>query len=251
MGLVTRRQLLTAATAAFTFSSGALALPASGLTINPRSAWGSNHPPKGPLASEDVKFLIVHHSASHNGYTSSDTPNILRGWFNFHTGPDKGWNDIAYNFIIDSEGVMWEGRQGSLAGAVAGDATGGNQGYTQLVCLIGDFNTGLPTTAALNSLGGMLAWLADKHGVATSPGSEILFTSKGSNRWPAGTGVTTATIAGHRDMSKTSCPGNNLYSYVVSGLMADVEAVRGGGSYGGRDRLTMHPAWRRIGSRRA
>ena len=229
MGLLTRRQLI-AATAGLTLSTSALALPASGLTINPRSTWGLNHPPKGPLSSEDVKFLLVHHSASHNGYTSTDTPNILRGWFNYHTGPDKGWNDIAYNFIIDSEGVMWEGRHGSLAGAVAGDATGGNQGYTQLVCVIGDFNTGQPTSAALKSLGNMLAWLADRHGVATAVDSEVTFTSKGSNKWPAGATVTTGTIAGHRDMSKTSCPGNNLYSYVVGGLTADVEAIRGGSS---------------------
>jgi hypothetical protein len=105
MGLLTRRQLITAA-AGLSLSSGAVALPAAALTINPRSAWGSSHPPKGPLSVEEVKFLLVHHSASDNGYTSADTPGILRGWFNYHTGQDKGWNDIAYNFIIDSGGVM-------------------------------------------------------------------------------------------------------------------------------------------------
>lgn len=229
MRLLTRRQLITGA-AALSLSSGVLALPAAALTINPRSSWGSNHPPKGPLSGEDVRFLLVHHSASHNGYTSAGTPGILRGWFNYHTGPDKGWNDIAYNFIIDSEGVIWEGRQGSIAGAVAGDATGGNQGFSQLVCVIGDFNTGKPTGAALGSLRAMLAWLGDHHAVATSAGSEVTFVSRGSNRWPAGTAVTTPTIAGHRDMSKTSCPGDNLYSYVAGGLMADIDAIRGGGS---------------------
>jgi hypothetical protein len=229
MGLLTRRQLITAA-AGLSLSSGVVAFPAAALTINPRSAWGSNHPPKGPPSAEDVKFLLVHHSASHNGYTSADTPGILRGWFNYHTGPDKGWNDIAYNFIIDSGGVMWEGREGSLAGAVAGDATGGNQGFSQLVCVIGDFNTGQPTSAALSSLRAMLAWLADRHAVATSEGSEVTFTSRGSDKWSAGTEVTTRTIAGHRNMSKTSCPGDNLYSYVVGALMADVQTIRVGGS---------------------
>ena len=229
MRLLTRRQLITAA-AGLSLSSGAVALPAAALTINPRSAWGSDHPPDGPLSAEDVKFLLVHHSASHTGYTSADTPGILRGWFNYHPGPDKGWNDIAYNFIIDSGGVMWEGREGSLAGAVAGDATGGNQGFSQLVCVIGDFNTGQPTSAALSSLRAMLAWLADRHAVATSEGSEVTFTSRGSNKWSAGTEVTTRTIAGHRNMSKTSCPGDNLYSYVVGALMADVQTIRVGGS---------------------
>lgn len=226
---LSRRQFIAATAGLVSFGAG-LHLPARALTINPRSTWGSDLPPKGPLSSEDVRFLIVHHSASHNGHTSADTPAILRGWFNFHTGPDRGWPDIAYNFIIDSEGVIWEGRQGSLAGAVAGSATGGNQGFTQLVCVIGDTNLAPATGAATTSLVHLLAWLADRYGVSTGAGSQVTFSSRGSNRWPSGTEVTTPTIAGHRDMSLTSCPGDSLYGYVAGSLMADVEAARGGSS---------------------
>lgn len=229
MGLVTRRQLIAAATGA-TLASVAAAAPARGLAINPRSSWGSDLPPKGPLDAEDVKFLIVHHSASQNGHTAADVPAILRSWYHFHTGPDKGWNDIAYNFVIDSEGGIWEARAGSLDGPVAGDATGGNQGFTQLVAIIGDYNAAHPTQASLTSLVQLLAWLADRYGISTAAGSEVTFTSRGSNKWPAGTSVTTSTITGHRTMSKTTCPGDNLYSYVAGGLMADVDAVRSGGS---------------------
>jgi len=223
---LTRRQFLGAATGLALVGPG-LALPARGLTINPRSSWGADLEPKGPLGVEDVKFLIVHHSASHNGHTGADVPRILRGWFEFHTG-SRGWNDIAYNFVIDSEGGIWEARQGSLDGPVAGDATGGNQGFTQLVCLIGDTNTAAPTAAALQSLVQTLAWLAERYAVSTSPGAEVTFTSRGSNKWPEGTSVTTPTIAGHRDMSQTSCPGSSLYSHVVGSLTAEVEAARGG-----------------------
>jgi len=60
---LTRRQFIATATG-LAVSSSVLTLPATGLTINPRSTWGSNYQPKGPLQSEDVKFLIVHHSAS-------------------------------------------------------------------------------------------------------------------------------------------------------------------------------------------
>lgn len=229
MGLLTRRQFIGAA-AGVTLIGGGLSLPAAGLTINPRSSWGADLPPKGPLSSEDVKFLIVHHSASNNGHTGADAPRILRGWYAFHTSPEKGWNDIAYNFVIDSEGGIWEARQGSLAGAVAGDATGGNQGFTQLVCIIGDYNAVNPTRASLDSLARLLAWLADRYGVSTAPGAQVTFTSRGSNLWSKGTEVTTPTITGHRTMSKTTCPGGNLYSYVSDGLTADVEAIRSGGS---------------------
>jgi hypothetical protein len=176
---------------------------------------------------EDVRFLIVHHSASRNGHTGDDAPAILRSFYDYHTGP-KGWNDIAYNFLIDADGGIWEGRFGSLDGPVAGDATGGNQGFTQLVCIIGDYNLAHPSAASLDSLVWLLAWLADRYGVLTAPGAEITFVSRGSNRWPAGTEVTTPTITGHRTMSKTTCPGDNLYAYVAGDLTADVQAYRTG-----------------------
>lgn len=202
--------------------------PARALAINPRASWAIDRPAKGPLPSEDVRFLLVHHSASRSGHTAAEVPAILRSFYDFHTSPEKGWNDIAYNFLIDTAGGIWEGRSGSLAGAVAGDATGGNQGYSQLVCLIGDFNETDPSPVSLTSLTALLAWLADKHGVATSPGSQVSFTSRGSNLWPSGATVTTPTITGHRTMSKTSCPGDALYNIVTTSLPGDVHAVRGG-----------------------
>lgn len=198
------------------------------LAINPRSSWATNRPPKGPLKSEDVRFLLVHHSASRNGHTSADAPAILRSFYDFHTGPEKGWNDIAYNFLIDAEGGIWEGRSGSLDGPVAGDATGGNQGFSQQVCLIGDYNAVQPSSAAKQSLALLLAWLADRYKIDTSPGATVSFVSRGSNRWPSGASVTTPTITGHRTMSQTTCPGDNLYAYVTGALVGDVNAARGG-----------------------
>lgn len=227
MAPLTRRQFI-GTTAGLVVATGALAVPTGAITINPRSSWAEDLAPKGPLDDEDVRFLIVHHSASHNGHRASDVPGILRGWYHYHTGPEKNWPDIAYNFIIDAAGGVWEGRMGSIAGPIAGSATGGNQGFTQLVCVIGDTNLAPPTAAAKTSLVAVLAWLAERYEVSTAPGAEVTFTSRGSNRWPAGASVATATIAGHRDMSKTSCPGDNLYGYVTGSLIGDVEIARGG-----------------------
>lgn len=101
--------------------------------IIPRSEWAVDLSPTGPLPSEEVRFLLVHHTASGNEYERGDVPALLRGFFEFHTSAEKGWRDIAYNFLIDRFGRVWEGRTGSTDGPIAGDATGGNQGYTQLV----------------------------------------------------------------------------------------------------------------------
>src|SRR5690606_10087859 len=139
----------------------------------------------------------------------------------------KGWPDIAYNFLIDRYGEVWEGRAGSLDHPVRGDATGGNQGFSQLVCLIGDFTTELPSEEAQHSLVLTLAWLADRYGIDTSAESSVSFTSRGSNRWPEGTPVTTTPIAGHRDMSHTSCPGDAFYPLVAERITPMVEEGRG------------------------
>jgi hypothetical protein len=220
----TRRQLLRAAVG-LDFAGSGLHRSVVPPAIHPRDEWASDRPPKGPLAEEDVRFLIVHHSASHNGHTGSEAPAILRSFYDFHTS-ERGWNDIAYNFLIDSDGGIWEGREGSLEGPVAGDATGGNQGFTQLVCLIGDYSTAQPSLAALTALVSLLAWLAERYDIATTTGSEVSFESRGSNRHSAGSEVSTPTITGHRTMSRTNCPGDNLNAYVVNGLMGEVDAMR-------------------------
>jgi len=172
-----------------------------------------------------VLFLLVHHSASSNDYSEEDVPDILRGFFDYHTSPEKGWYDIAYNFLIDRFGGLWEGRSGSLAGPIAGDASGGNQGFSQLVCLIGDFSNEPPTAEATDSLVSVIAWLAHKYDISAQPGAQVEFVSRGSNRWPAGEKVVTPPVAGHRDMSITSCPGDALYPYVVGDLLSDAEAL--------------------------
>ena len=178
---------------------------ATGLRIHPRSEWGADLPPTGPIGPETVKFLLVHHTASNN--TVPDPRAIIRQTYAFHTGPQKRWPDICYHFMIGPDGSIWETRAGSLAGPVVADATGGNQGYAQLVCLIGDFENQAPTAAAQESLMRMLIFLADRYDVDTDPAATTTFVSRGSDKFRAGTTITTATVSGHRDVTYTACPG--------------------------------------------
>lgn len=195
------------------------------IDIAPRSTWATGRPPKWAIAPEEVKFLLVHHTASTNAYSAADVPGILRQTYDWQTSPAKGWPDVCYHFFVDRFGRVWEGRAGSLAGPVVADATGGNQGYTQLVCLIGDFTSQMPSAPALEALATTLAWLAGRYSVDTSPGATVQFVSRGSQRWPRGTVVTTATVAPHRSMSYTACPGNTFAPYVERRLQADVHAA--------------------------
>jgi len=192
------------------------------LDVRPRSAWGADLPPKGPLTQEaagDVRFLLVHHTASANSYAPAEVPGLLRGFYGLHTGAAKGWPDIAYSFLVDRFGQVWEGRAGSLDGPVKVDATGGSQGFAQLGCFIGDHTSEPPTPAALDAMGRLLGALARRYGIDVRPGAQATFVSRGSNLHPGGTQVTTPTIAGHRDMSRTTCPGDACFRLIPSRLI--------------------------------
>ena len=120
---------------------------------------------------------------------------------------------------------MWEGRSGSLASPVAGSATGGNQGHSQLVCLIGNFTDTRPSAAALDSLARLLAGLGARYGLSADPTATTTFVSKGSNRWPSGSKVELRSIEGHRAVSMTTCPGDAAFA-LLPHVRTRVQALR-------------------------
>lgn len=210
---VTRRHLLSAAVLVpwVAWPDAAAAAPAAP-AIRPRADWAGNRRPTGPIpAEDDVRFLLLHHTATPNDYAEGAVAAQLRQVYAFHTRR-RGWVDVAYHFFVDRFGTVWEGRAGSLAGPVQGDATGGSQGFAQLCCFLGDFTTVVPTDAAMDAMVRLCAWLAERYGIDLA--APVTFRSRGSNRWRRGTEVTTDPIAGHRDMSLTSCPGDALYPLV-------------------------------------
>ncbi|MEM8925212.1 MAG: peptidoglycan recognition family protein [Actinomycetota bacterium] len=196
--------------------------------IRPRSDWAdeSRPPSDGIEPEDDVRFLLVHHTASTNDYGRDDVVDQIRGFYDFHTGPEKGWPDVAYNFFIDRFGGIWEARAGSIEAAVRGDATGGSQGFALLCSLIGN-HAEVPVTAEQQrSLSQLLAWLAERHGIDTAPGATTSFVSRGSNRWAEGVEVTARTISGHREMSTTSCPGDFAFDLLDTVIPTEVSALR-------------------------
>lgn len=185
---------------------------APGLTVYPRTAWAGTLRARRKLKPEpDVKFLLVHHSAGATQYTRAQVPSVIRNIFLFHTGGRKGWPDTCYNFFVDRYGQAWEGRTGSLEGPVMADATGGSQGFAQLVCLLGDFETTEPTPEMIDGLSRLLGWLGKKYGIDLDQSHTVGFVSRGSNKWRKGAKVRARPISGHRDMTYTVCPGKHVY----------------------------------------
>ncbi len=198
-----------------------------GLTVHPRANWApSAWPmPTGLVVEETVNVVVVHHSETPNAYEATDVAARLRSIRGYHVSSTKGWPDIAYNFLIDRFGGVWEGRAGSLAGAVKGSASDGNQGHSQLVCLIGDHRDEPPTPAALNSLARLLAVLGNRYGLSPEPEVTTTFLSEGSSRWAVGELITTRGIEGHRAMSLTACPGHAALALLPS-IRLEVQRLR-------------------------
>lgn len=124
-----------------------------------------------PLYLPKIKYIMIHHTA-HPTWNIYDVHN-----FHQHT---NGWIGIGYNFFINPDGTVFEGR-GLNVGA---GATGYN--YNSIhVCFAGNFENTNPTQKQLENGKKLIEYLL------------TLVTSD-------------VQIIGHKDIGKTACPGRNF-----------------------------------------
>ena len=98
----------------------------------------------------------------------------------------RGFADVAYHFLIGSDGVIYEGREINVRGA---HVQGFNTGSVGVV-LLGNFNDEEPTDAQLDSLQALIDYLRYTY--------EIRYLT-GHRDYP------------HQSPDGTECPGANLY----------------------------------------
>jgi hypothetical protein len=150
---------------------------------------------------------VVHHTAGANSVPDWDAE--VRSIWHLHTNIN-GWGDIGYNYLIDPNGVVYEGRAGG-DGAIGAHFSCRNTN-TVGIALLGTYSTATPTPAALESLESLLAELSVRNAIA--PQAMILHVP---------TALLVPTIIGHRDgnpstltCSKTVCPGDVLHALLPS-----------------------------------
>lgn len=195
----------TTTTFATTGATAGAAVPADGPTVFTREQWGAVPPRQPNDVSRTLQFAVVHHTASSNNYGPDEVPAILRSLQAFFLNT-RGYNDMAYNFLVDKFGRIWEGRGGGIAQPVIGaHATGANTSSVG-VSVIGDFTQTGPTAAISNAVGDLVGWKLALHGV--DPQATFRYTALSTNRWPEGTTVTIPTVVGHQDVGQTDCPGS-------------------------------------------
>ena len=154
-----------------------------------RESWGAS-PRSGTYTPHTINQITVHHTAVLLA-VNSDAPARARQHQKYHQSLD--WPDLAYHYLIDRNGHIYEGRPVDFVGDTATnyDPTG-----HFLVCCEGNFDEQEVAAEQFRSLVRLVAWGAVEFDVDP------------------------ATISGHRDLATTSCPGDNLYSLVADGTVA-------------------------------
>ena len=208
------------------FGLTAAAAAPAGPGIIRRSTWGAgdwasengNCGP-GPRHADRLERIIVHHTVNVNDYTATEARDLIRGIYHHHVN-NNGWCDIAYNYLIDRFGNIYEGRTGSLHGPViGGHAAGFNTGSVG-IALLGQHHPGSspPAVPVSNdqrrALRRLMAWICGEYGLDARAARSVV--SLGSTRYPRDTRAWLSTVVGHRDVTITSCPGDNVHGHLAS-----------------------------------
>ncbi|HEU5161582.1 MAG TPA: N-acetylmuramoyl-L-alanine amidase [Thermoanaerobaculia bacterium] len=189
------------------------------LGIVSRTQWGcpdgQNY--RGTPAYTNVTHVIVHHTAGSN--TLTDWAAEVRNIWYYHTG-SNGWDDVGYHWLIDPNGVIYEGRAGGHG--VIGAHFSCRNSNTAGIALLGTFTSVAPTEAALAALTRLTGEVTARWGIA--PGAFV---------YHAPSKLNLQTVSGHRDgntgdtCTVTECPGDRLFSYlpVMRSALASCEHV--------------------------
>ena len=178
-----------------------------------RADWGADERlrGKGPQYNATIKAGFVHHTAGTNNYSEAEVPKILRAIYAYHV-KGNGWSDVGYNFLVDRFGRLWEGRYGGMDRAVVGAHTGGFNVDTFAVSAIGNFDKVAAPPVMVDSIARVIAWKLAMSFRDPNGTTSLVSQGGGTSRYAAGARVTVPVVAGHRNLGKTSCPGNNLYA---------------------------------------
>lgn len=187
--------------------------------IIPREGWGADESfrhldqePDAPIAwppsYQTVRRIIVHHTATEPGW--EDPAAMVRAIYYYHA-VILGWGDIGYNYLIDWQGNVYEGRFGgpNVVGGHAYEFNPGSMG----VAIIGDYTEAAPIDASIEALTQLIQRRA--------PHVDVTVAEDWLN-WGD-----VPNLLGHGDVIETSCPGAQLDALLpyVRGRVAGADPI--------------------------
>lgn len=203
--------------------------------IHGRAEWGAQQfgtgpapCPGGPEYANSLRFAVVHHTVNSNNYSEAQVPAMIRSIQEYHMNAN-GYCDIAYNFVVDRFGGVWEARDGGITNPVIGGHAGGFNYGSVGVALLGNYQSVQPSGAEWNSLVHLLRWRLSAARVDPTQGFWQTVASSPCNcqRFPVGSSWFFGNaIVWHQTVDYTECPGNafaprlaELQSAVQAGIV--------------------------------
>ncbi len=150
-----------------------------------RAAWQAA-PPTEPYTPHEPRYFTLHHTQAHYPRTYEEAVAEMQFIQDFHQN-GRGWIDIAYHFLIDPAGNIFEGRPIKVLGAHVKNRNTANIG----ISIMGNFHppaNDVFTGASQDSFVAIGTYLKDTYEVPVS------------------------SFYAHRDIGNTDCPGDDLYA---------------------------------------
>ncbi|XP_001363587.3 peptidoglycan recognition protein 1 [Monodelphis domestica] len=153
--------------------------------IVPRSEWGALPSSCLKPLNLPVEYVVVSHTAGQPCNSASSCEQQMRNIQFYHINT-LGWCDIAYNFLIGEDGLIYEGRGWSTLGAHTGPAW---NPISLGISFIGNFMERAPSPRALRAAQSLISCGLQHQAIARQ-----------------------YMIKGHRDVQNTASPGDKLYA---------------------------------------
>jgi len=161
------------------------------MNIISRDSWGAK-PAKNKYSKlGEVKGLVIHWSAYPIAVGNQAEMDQAKTIQRLHQ-VDRGWNDIAYNFLVGDtgqiyEGRGWENRSAAQGGNSRQEINYNNKHYVAVCWLGGSKPTDKPSDKAIESV----KWLYSQVGGELRP---------------------------HSSFKQTACPGDAWRQHIIEGL---------------------------------
>ncbi|MCW8848745.1 MAG: peptidoglycan recognition protein family protein [Melioribacteraceae bacterium] len=142
-------------------------------------------------ATQDIKYITVHHGGVEflKGTDPIKSIQNLQSW----SRSEKKWIDIPYHYMIDLDGIIYEGRPINIPGDTNTEYNPLNHA---LIEVMGNYEIQVLSEIQLNSLIELIKFLMIKYNVPLDK------------------------IKTHKDYSSmTVCPGKDIYKYFESGYI--------------------------------
>jgi N-acetylmuramoyl-L-alanine amidase len=161
------------------------------MNIISRDSWGAKPAKTKYSKLGEVKGLVIHWSAYPVAVGNQAEMDQAKTIQRLHQ-VDRGWNDIAYNFLVGDTGQIYEGRGfGNRSAAQGGNSRQeinyNNKHYVAVCWLGGSKPTDKPSDKAIESV----KWLYSQVGGELRP---------------------------HSSFKQTSCPGDAWRQHIIEGL---------------------------------